>query len=143
VALVSALLRLELRLGPSLFRWSNAFLRSRIRTDFIPRILFNRIVDRVGFGWAIRAIAFMFLGLQIIAILTVRSRLVHHRKPVIVKAFVRPYYSDRKFLYNALGAFFTFWGILIPGNYIVLAAQASGMSPYLSSYLIPIINASR
>lgn len=55
-------------------------------------------------------------------------------------AFVRPYLHDRVFLFNALGAFFTFWGILIPFNYIPLAAQASGMSPALAAYLIPIIN---
>ena len=89
-----------------------------------------------------RAIAFMFLGIQAIAILTVRSRLQHVPRSVNMVEFVKPF-TETTFVLNALGCFFTFWGILIPFNYITLAAEASGMSPQLASYLIPIINGAR
>ena len=104
--------------------------------------MFDQLVDRLGFGWTVRTIAFMLLGLQVIAILTVRSRLQHASKPLSTHEFVKPF-SEPIFCLNSLACFFAFWGILIPFNYIQLASEASGMSPRLAAYLVPIINGAR
>ncbi len=104
--------------------------------------MFDRLVNKIGFGWTVRAIAFMFLGLQIIALLTVRSRLNHVHKPVIMMDFLRPF-KERPYLFNAIGCFFTMWGILIPFSYIVLSGESAGISPDLAVYLIPILNGAR
>ena len=104
--------------------------------------MFDRLVNPIGFGWTMRVIAFMFLGVQIVAILTVRSRLQHVPQSVDLREFARPF-RETTFLFNALACFFTFWGILIPFNYITLTATASGMSPRLAGYLIPLINGVR
>ncbi|MCJ1424695.1 hypothetical protein MMC29_002583 [Sticta canariensis] len=81
----------------------------------------------------------MFLGLQSIAIFTMRSRLQHKPRRPRIREFLSPL-TEVTFLLNALGCFFVFWGILIPFNYITLAAESSGMSRSLAQYLIPIIN---
>lgn len=104
--------------------------------------MFNHLVGRIGFGWTMRAIAFMFLGLLYIANITVHSRLQHNPQPPRIREFVSPL-TEVTFLLNALGCFFVFWGIIIPFNYITLAAEASGMSRSLAQNLIPIINGAR
>ena len=103
--------------------------------------MFDQLVSHVGFGWTVRAIAFLILFLQLIAILTVRSRLTHTPSPVRIMAFLTPY-REPVFLLNSIACFFASWGILIPFNYIVLTAEQAHMSPRLAAYLIPIINAS-
>lgn len=104
--------------------------------------MFDQLIDKVGFGWTIRTISFMLLGLQAVSLLITRSRLRHQPKPFSPLEFARPY-REPVFALNSLACFFTFWGILIPFNYIELASEASGMSPRLSSYLIPVINSAR
>ncbi|KAL8888184.1 MAG: hypothetical protein Q9205_000453, partial [Flavoplaca limonia] len=101
--------------------------------------MFERLVNHIGFGWTMRAIAFMLLGLQTIALLTVRSYLDHEPQPVNILEFVRPF-KEIPYLFNTIGCFFTMWGILIPFNYIALSGESAGMSPVLAVYLIPILN---
>jgi len=104
--------------------------------------MFERLVHRIGFGWTMRAIAFMLLGLQLIALLTVRSYLKHRPKPLNMREFVDPF-KETPYLLNALGCFCTMWGILIPFNYIALSAQSAGISQELAIYMIPILNGAR
>jgi hypothetical protein len=100
------------------------------------------IAQGVSFGWALRSIAFMFLGLLIIACLTCHSRLQHTPKPFNPLEFVRPLREPR-FLLMVLGAFFCFWGIFLPLNYIILYAEYNGMSPRLAGYQLAILNGLR
>lgn len=89
-----------------------------------------------------RTIAFMLLGLQLVALVTVKSFLKHVPKPLDVKEFLYPF-RERPYLLNAIGCFFTMWGILIPFNYIALSGESSGISPRLAVYMIPILNGAR
>lgn len=104
--------------------------------------MFERLIHTIGFGWTMRAIAFTLLGLQLVALLTVRSYLNHEKKPVDMMEFIRPF-RETPYLFNALGCFFTMWGIPIPFNYIALSAQSAGISPELAIYMIPILNGAR
>ncbi|KAI4184663.1 MAG: hypothetical protein L6R41_004588 [Letrouitia leprolyta] len=102
-------------------------------------IMFERLVDRIGFGWTMRTIAFMLLGLQTTALFTVRSYLDHVPKRVSLLEFLRPF-KETPYLCNTIGCFFTMWGILIPFNYIALSGESAGISTGLAVYLIPILN---
>ena len=104
--------------------------------------MFERLVHCIGFGWSVRAIGFMLFGLQLIALVTVKSFLNHVPKPLNIKEFLYPF-RERPYLLNAIGCFFTMWGILIPFNYITLSGESSGISAELAVYIIPILNGAR
>jgi MFS family permease len=105
-------------------------------------IMVTKLIPEVGFPWAMRSAAFMILGLMIIANLTVKSRLKPRPKPLVLMEFIRPF-NDPPFLLITLGSWFFFFGMFLPFTYIILQAQADGMSANLSNYLIPILNAAR
>lgn len=84
---------------------------------------------------------FLILGLQIVAFLTVRSRLEHKAKPFHVADFSR-HLKDRPFVLNAVACLFGMLGTLIPFNYLKVASLAANVPPHLATYLLPIINAS-
>lgn len=105
-------------------------------------IMVTKLIPEVGFPWAMRTVAFTILGLMIIANLTVKSRLKPKPKPLAIMEFIRPF-GDIPFLLVTLGSWFFFFGMFLPFTYIILQAQADGMSINLSVYLIPILNAAR
>lgn len=89
-----------------------------------------------------RICGFLSLGLLVIANLTVQSRLQHHRKPFRPLDFVRPL-RELPFVLTTAGTFFVYWGLFLPFAFIPTQAERYGMSSYLASYLIPILNAAR
>ncbi|KAM0550202.1 hypothetical protein ACHAPJ_009050 [Fusarium lateritium] len=104
-------------------------------------IMVNRLVVRIGFGWAMRSIAFLFLGLLAIANLTLKSRLPLPRRKFNLKDFVTPF-KEMPFLLLTIGGFMLYLGSFLPFNFIIVQAKALGISPSLSEYMVPIINAS-
>ena len=105
-------------------------------------IMVTKLIPQIGFAWAMRSAAFTLLGMLIIANLTVKSRLKPRPRPLIIMEFIRPF-KDITFLLVTLGSWFFFFGMFLPFTYIILQAQADGISPDLSNYLIPILNAVR
>ncbi|CAK7241741.1 MAG: hypothetical protein STHCBS139747_003210 [Sporothrix thermara] len=111
-------------------------------------IMLDKLITRVGFPWAMRAMAFMMLGLLIIACLTVHSRLPprpraqqqQQQQHFSLREYL-PAFREPAFSLIAAACFLFFWGMLLPFNYIELQAQAAGMSPTLVPYLLPIVNA--
>ncbi|KAL1988396.1 hypothetical protein VTN96DRAFT_10079 [Rasamsonia emersonii] len=103
-------------------------------------IMVDHLVREVGFGWAMRICAFLILFLLIIANLTIKSRLPHRPKRVVIMEFIRPL-REPPFLLFLLGSFLFFLGMFLPFNFIILEAERWGMSPSLANYLIPILNA--
>ncbi|KAE8163631.1 major facilitator superfamily domain-containing protein [Aspergillus tamarii] len=103
-------------------------------------IMVARLIPIVGFGWTMRICGFLGLGLLIIANLTVQSRLQHHRKPFRPLDFVRPL-RELPFVLTTAGTFFVYWGLFLPFAFIPTQAERYGMSAYMASYLIPILNA--
>lgn len=104
--------------------------------------MINELTPQIGFGWTMRTLAFMLLGLLIIANLTVKSRLHHTPKPFKVMDFVVPL-KEPRFLLLAMGCSFFFWGLFTPINFIVLYGEYCGMSTSLAGYQIAILNAGR
>jgi len=104
--------------------------------------MIDKLLPHIGFGWTMRTIAFMFLGLLIFANITVKSRLTHTPRPWKIWDFFVPL-KDPKFALLALGGFFIFWGLFIPINFISLYGQYHGMSKSFAAYQIAILNAGR
>ncbi|KAF2083780.1 putative monocarboxylate permease [Saccharata proteae CBS 121410] len=102
-------------------------------------IMVDRLINEIGFPWAMRTAAFMILGLLVIANLTVRSRLPPSPKPTSLKEFVTPF-TEIPYLCVTIGSFMFFLGMFLPINYLILQAQSQGMSARLANYLIPILN---
>ncbi|PQE23071.1 monocarboxylate permease protein [Rutstroemia sp. NJR-2017a WRK4] len=103
-------------------------------------IMVNRLIPQIGFGWTMRAVAFIILGLLIIANVTIKSRLPHSRKPFTIMEFIVPL-KEPAFVLVTLASFFFFFGTFLPFNFLILQGQSEGMSNDLSNYLIPILNA--
>ncbi|KAH8598926.1 monocarboxylate permease-like protein [Bisporella sp. PMI_857] len=103
-------------------------------------IMVNRLVNEIGFGWTMRGIAFMLLGILVLGNLTVKSRLPPTRRPFKLKDFLVPY-TEPAFLLLTIGSFFIFFGGFLPFNFVIVQARAEGMSANLAGYLVPIINA--
>ncbi|KAH8199072.1 hypothetical protein TruAng_006759 [Truncatella angustata] len=103
-------------------------------------IMLDRLTQTIGFPWAIRVVAFMFLGLCGITCLTVKSRLPPRPKPFHIRDYLKPFREPAMCL-NMVAGFFFYWGMFLPFNYLTLQATAAGMSPSLVPYLLSILNA--
>ncbi|KAJ5682414.1 hypothetical protein N7462_005579, partial [Penicillium macrosclerotiorum] len=103
-------------------------------------IMISRLINEIGYPWAMRTAAFLMLFLLIIAILTVRSRVPP--KPVRLnrESMLRPF-TEIKMRLVFFGFLMMTFGIFIPINYLVIQAMQSGMSANLAQYLLPMLNA--
>ena len=105
-------------------------------------IMVDHLIRKVGYGWALRISGFLILFLLIIANLTVKCRVPPTRQPLSKEDLLRPLGELGIVLVIAGFGLMTF-GFFIPINYLVVQATAGGMSPTLSQYLLPILNAAR
>ncbi|KAJ0329288.1 hypothetical protein COL922a_012953 [Colletotrichum nupharicola] len=103
-------------------------------------IMIPKLIDRVGFGWAIRCVGFMFLFLLIVANCTVRSRLKPEQKSVDMKEYFRGI-REPTMMSTVFGLFLVFLGLFVPYNFVILQARAQGMDEELVIYLLPIMYA--
>ena len=103
-------------------------------------IMVEHLNASVGFGWSMRAAAFLILGLMVYANLTVKSRLPPTPKPWSVTEFVAPL-KELPFFFIVAASFLFFFGMFLPFNFIILHAEANGMSSRLAGYLLAILNA--
>ena len=103
-------------------------------------IMVQRVVNQKGFGWAMRASAFLILGLLIYANLTVKSRIPPRPTPWKIGDFLKPY-LEVPFLLTVVASFFFFFGMFLPFTFVILSAQYHGMNPMLAGYLLSILNA--
>lgn len=105
-------------------------------------IMVSHLIPLVGFAWVMRICAFVILFMLVISNLTLKSRLTHTKKSVSILNFVRQL-KDAKFVVTVAGCFCFFWGMFLPFTFVITQAERYGMSPDLSQYLIPILNAAR
>lgn len=105
-------------------------------------ILVDHIINRVGFGWAMRVCAFFMLALLAVTNLTVRSRLRPNATNLAFATYFRNF-TDVPFVLTALASFFYSMGMFIPITYIVTYGEYVGMRTSLAGYLVSIFNAAR
>ncbi|KAL4807913.1 major facilitator superfamily domain-containing protein [Aspergillus unguis] len=115
------------------------FTGSSIGGIVLP-ILVTHLISQTGFGWAMRTCAFVILALLIIANLTVRTyRPIQPRK--VTRAELTKPFRETQFILLIVGMFLFTYGFYAPINYLPAQAIATGISPNLAQYLLPILNA--
>ncbi|KAH8665501.1 major facilitator superfamily domain-containing protein [Ilyonectria robusta] len=106
-------------------------------------IMISRMIKRNGYPWALRAAAFLILGLQIIACFTVRQRTKPAPKEFSAKRLAAPF-KEFPFAILLLGIFVLTYGMYIPIDYLPSQGyQEAHMSEDMSQYLVAILNAAR
>ncbi|KIY03027.1 uncharacterized protein Z520_01493 [Fonsecaea multimorphosa CBS 102226] len=105
-------------------------------------VIFPLMLDRLiyhthlGFGWAVRVVGFLVLGLCLTACATVVPRVPPRKgRYFLLHAFKEPVYSIQ-----VLGMFFAWWGIFTPFFFLPSYAEAQGLSLDMSIYTLAILN---
>ena len=102
----------------------------------------SRLINTIGYGWAMRTSAFLILFLLIIANLTIRARNPPHPGKISPKQMAQPFH-EIGFLSLMAGMFLLTFGIFVPVTYLPVQAIDAGMAPDLAQYLVAILNAAR
>lgn len=105
-------------------------------------IMMDRIVQSLGFPWAIRIAAFLNMGLLIIVNFTVKARIQPKPQPVRLREFIQPF-TSLSFSLSVAGACLVYLAIFLPYNYVIVQAREAGVPAEIVSYLVPIMNATR
>jgi MFS transporter, MCT family, aspergillic acid transporter len=103
-------------------------------------IMISRLIPQIGFPWAMRAAAFMVLGMLVFANATVASRLPPDPKPLSRQTIFGPF-LDIKLMLVYLGFLLLTFGVFVPINFITVEAIRFGLSHELSYYLVATLNA--
>jgi predicted MFS family arabinose efflux permease len=101
----------------------------------------NHMYHSIGFGWALRVVGFVFLGLLAITNVLLKSRLLHVPKKPHPKDFVQPL-QEPPFLFLTIACFFFAMAVYQPGTFIALNAQRDGVRSSISNYLLSMLNGS-
>lgn len=101
-------------------------------------ILFQKIIPQIGFGWAIRVLAFVMLGTLVLPLCIMKLPTGIRRPP---RTFDKTVTKDYPFQIFAFSSFFGFLGLYIPFFYIQLYSINKGITNNVLVYLLPITNA--
>ncbi|KAJ4351216.1 uncharacterized protein N0V89_006555 [Didymosphaeria variabile] len=105
-------------------------------------IMIARMVPRNGYPWTMRTAAFIILGLQIIAIFTVKPRTKPVPKKMPMGRLAAPF-TEFPYVMMLIGFFLLTFGIFIPITYLAVQGfQEAHMSEEMSQYIVAIFNAS-
>ncbi|KAI8267356.1 Aspyridones efflux protein apdF [Colletotrichum sp. SAR11_239] len=99
-------------------------------------IVLSELLDRLGFGWAVRICAFIMIPLLIFSAFAVKARL----PPRKTRFFLWTAFRDPLYVFLILGVMFMFIGMFIPMFYLPTFGIAHGMDQNLAGYLVAIIN---
>ncbi|KAF9465927.1 major facilitator superfamily domain-containing protein [Collybia nuda] len=108
-----------------------------------PALLNNIFNTTSGFATGVRAVAFMDLGLLIIANSIMRTRLPPKPKETNNRSTLKEVLIDVPYLIFVLGSFMLFWGVFEEALfYLQLYAAKHSVSQTMVKYAITIMNAS-
>lgn len=105
-------------------------------------IMLNRLIDKVGYGWAMRTSAFLIVALLIVANVLLKSRQAPTRRALPRKHMWRPF-RETPFLLLLIGLFLIAFGLYIPIDYLPVAAIGKGMDKDMAQNLVAFYNAAR
>jgi predicted MFS family arabinose efflux permease len=108
----------------------------------VTRAAIPPLIQKVGFGWTMRVVAFLYLFLLSISIATVKSRLVHRPSKLHVQDVAGPL-RETAVVKLALAALFFFLGVFLPYNFLVVEAIDHGMSSSRANDLLVILSTTR
>ncbi|POS76983.1 major facilitator superfamily transporter [Diaporthe helianthi] len=102
-------------------------------------LMLQSLFPRLGWGWSVRVLGFIVLGICCCANLLIRSRL-----PPAQGATARPDFNifrNSAFTLTTLGIFLLEFALFIPLTYISSYARSKGFSEAFSFQILPILNA--
>ncbi|GAB1312624.1 hypothetical protein MFIFM68171_02834 [Madurella fahalii] len=103
-------------------------------------IVLTQMQSRIGFGWAVRVLAFFLLVTSVVAATAMKSRTPSRVPRSLVD---RSAFRDVPYILLNLGLFFGFMGLYVVFNYIQLFALGeTSVSSSQADYLLVTINAS-
>lgn len=102
-------------------------------------IMIPKLIERVGFPWAMRVVGFLFLFLLSVSCLTIRSRLPPRPRRFVWKEYAMGL-REPAMAATVAAMFMIYWGMFLPYNFVILQAEAQGMSPDLVIYILPIMH---
>ncbi|KAH7032117.1 major facilitator superfamily domain-containing protein [Macrophomina phaseolina] len=105
-------------------------------------IVFRRLTEEIGYGWATRVMAFIVLIALSASLLVLRPRVLPAKKRALIDTEAL---RDASFVLFSLALFHMFIGLYVPFFYISSFAQArlgDDVSDDFSFYLLSIMNAS-
>jgi MFS family permease len=102
-------------------------------------IMVERLIPRIGFGWAMRSVAFLLLALLAIGNLFVKARLPPPKRHFKLIEFITPL-TEVPFALLTASSFFIYLGGFLPFTFVILQARNEGMSAALAGYLVSILN---
>ncbi len=101
-------------------------------------IMFQKLTGPAGFGWAVRAIAFVILSLSVLPIAGMKMRL---KPPAARRVFDAAVWKEPNFSLFAIAFFCGYIGLYIPFFYIQIYCLEKGIiDGELNSYILPIMN---
>ncbi|KAJ3579187.1 hypothetical protein NPX13_g1384 [Xylaria arbuscula] len=105
-------------------------------------ILVERLIQAIGFPWALRTIGFICLAILIPSVILVRERRVTNspRGNIDTKRLTKEILS-KEYLLQTGGFTFAYLGLFIPFYYLSLFAIKHGVEPGFANYLLAILNA--
>lgn len=102
-------------------------------------IMFYQLIDRIGFGWTVRTMGFVELGLLIVPMAVMRVRVM----PARVRSLVDwTAFTDTQYMTFVCGCLIGFTGMYTVFFYVSFFGVGSGITDArLAFYLVPILNA--
>ncbi|OBZ66781.1 Riboflavin transporter MCH5 [Grifola frondosa] len=104
-------------------------------------IIIERLIPIVGFGWAVRIVAFLIMVCLIVSCITIRTRLPLSGHVSLRTAVDFDGFRDPQYVLAGIGAFLLFYAFFIPYFYIQIYADFQGVPSRISDYILPIMNA--
>ncbi|KAJ3868323.1 major facilitator superfamily domain-containing protein [Lentinula novae-zelandiae] len=102
-------------------------------------IMLNTLIPRIGFGWTIRAIAFISLLCYLVAVLTIYPRRPTKPLPRFTQLLDFQGFKDPCYLFLALGCWFAVFSIWNPFFYVGLSAKMANPGSPLNEYYLAIL----
>lgn len=90
----------------------------------------------LGFGWSVRAVGFLMLGVLVPACAAVRARL----PPRKGRFFLWGAFAEPRFATLVGSGFLAMMGMFVPMFFLPVYAETRGMSAALAAYLLAILN---
>ncbi|CAN6613464.1 probable transporter Mch2p [Trichomonascus vanleenenianus] len=101
-------------------------------------IVFENLIDKIGFPWTVRVIGFMALAMLLPPAMLFRSRVPPRKKGAMIDVASL---KEPAFLLISFATFFGFMGLYIPMIYIQSYAKAVGLDSKIGEYMLTILGA--
>lgn len=105
--------------------------------------MLQKLFPEVGFRWATRVLALIFLVQLVVANILVRSRLPRPPKGSLAASIWPDWriFKNITFCLTTAGTFFVEWALFVPLSYLTAYALKQGLDPAFSYQILAILNA--